>query len=105
MLAVSIDPPEQAARLAKDLALPFAILSDPRMDVIRADETKGDGMDMVDMGYVLIDKQGLIRTRRIDRASVRTRALLHARCATQRPHLEWNGMADAARYIVRRGGA
>jgi len=28
---------------------------------------KGDGMNMADMGYVVIDKQGRIRTRRIDR--------------------------------------
>ncbi len=67
MLAISIDSPEQAARLVKELALPFAILSDPRMDVIRAYGMKGDGMDMADMGYVVIDKQGRIRTRRIDR--------------------------------------
>ena len=67
VLAISIDSPEQAARLVKELALPFAILSDPRMDVIRAYGMKGDGMDMADMGYVVIDKQGRIRTRRIDR--------------------------------------
>ncbi len=67
MLAISIDTPEQAARLVKDLALPFAILSDPRMEVIRPYGMKGDGMDMGDMGYVVIDRQGRIRTRRIDR--------------------------------------
>jgi peroxiredoxin len=67
VLAISIDSPEQAVRLVKNLAPPFAILSDPRMDVIRAYGMKGDGMDMADMGYVVIDKQGRIRTRRIDR--------------------------------------
>ncbi len=32
VLAISIEAPERAARLVKDLAVPFAILSDPRMD-------------------------------------------------------------------------
>lgn len=66
MLAISIDSPEQSASLVKDLALPLAIVSDPRMDVIRAYGMRGDGMDMADMGYVM-DKQGRIRTLRIDR--------------------------------------
>ena len=67
MLGISIDMPDAAARLAKDLNLPFAILSDPRMEVIRAYGMKGEGMDMADMGYVVIDKQGRIRARQIDR--------------------------------------
>ena len=67
MLAISIDTPAQAAALAKDLGLPFPILSDPRMKIIRAYGMKGDGMDMAEMGYVVIDKQGRIRTRQIDR--------------------------------------
>jgi peroxiredoxin len=67
VLGISIDTPEAAARLVKELNLPFAILSDPRMEVIRAYAMKGEGMDMADMGYVVIDKQGRIRTRQIDR--------------------------------------
>ena len=67
MLGISIDMPDAAARLAKDLNLPFAILSDPRMEVIRAYGMKGEGMDMADMGWVVIDKQGRIRARQIDR--------------------------------------
>jgi len=67
VLGISIDTPDAAARLAKDLNLPFAILSDPRMEVIRAYGMKGEGMDMADMGYVVIDKQGRIRARQIDR--------------------------------------
>ena len=67
VLGISIDMPDAAARLAKDLNLPFAILSDPRMEVIRAYGMKGEGMDMADMGYVVIDKQGRIRARQIDR--------------------------------------
>ena len=67
MLAVSIDPPEAQRRLATDLKLPFPLLSDPRMSLIRPYGMKGDGMDMADMGYVVIDKQGRIRARQVDR--------------------------------------
>lgn len=67
VLGISIDTPETAARLVKDLNLPFPILSDTRMEAIRAFGMKGEGMDMADMGYVVIDRQGRIRTRRIDR--------------------------------------
>ena len=37
------------------------------MSVIRAYGMKGDGMEMADMGYVVVDKRGRIRTREIDR--------------------------------------
>lgn len=67
VLAISRDMPDAAARLAQDLGLPFPILSDPRMEVIRAYRMKGEGMEMADLGYVIIDKQGRIRTRQIDR--------------------------------------
>ena len=67
MLAISIDTPETAARLTKDLKLPFPILSDPRIEVIRAFGMKGEGMAMAEMGYVVIDRQGRIRTRQLDR--------------------------------------
>ena len=67
MLAVSIDPPEVQHRLAADLKLPFPLLSDPRMSLIRAYGMTGDGMDMGDMGYIVIDKHGRIRARQVDR--------------------------------------
>jgi len=67
VLGISRDSPDAAARLARDLALPFPILSDVRMEVIRAYRMKGEGMEMADLGYVIIDKQGRIRTRQIDR--------------------------------------
>lgn len=67
VLGISIDHPEDARRLADDLGLAFPILSDPRMGVIRAYRMKGEGMDMADMGYVVIDPQGRIRARRLDR--------------------------------------
>jgi peroxiredoxin len=67
VLGISIDLPEASARLTQDLGLPFQVLSDPRMAVIRAYRMKGEGMEMADMGYVVIDKQGRIRAREIDR--------------------------------------
>lgn len=67
VLGISIDMPEPSARLAQELGLPLPILSDPGMEVIGAYRMKGEGMEMADMGYVVIDKQGRIRTRQIDR--------------------------------------
>ena len=67
VLGISIDMPEEAARLTRELGLPFPILSDPRTEIIRAYRMKGEGMEMGDMGYVVIDKRGRIRTRQIDR--------------------------------------
>lgn len=67
MLAVSIDIQEQARTLARQLGLTFPLLSDPGMQVIRQYGMKGEGMEMADMGYVVIDREGRIRARRIDR--------------------------------------
>lgn len=67
VFAVSIDRPEVARKLRQDLKLSYPILSDPRMEVTRAYRMKGERMEMSDMGYVIIDRQGLIRARRIDR--------------------------------------
>ena len=67
MFAVSNDTPEVQRRLAKELKLTFPLLSDRRMNVISAYGMKGDGMDMADMGYVVIDRTGRIRSRQIDR--------------------------------------
>jgi peroxiredoxin len=66
VLGMSIDPPEAQRRLTEELKLPFPLLSDPRMTVIRAYGMKGDGMVMADMGWVVIDKRGRIRTRQVD---------------------------------------
>lgn len=67
VFAVSIDRPEAARKLRQDFNLTYPILSDPRMEVIRAYQMKGEGMDMGDMGFVIVDRQGMIRARRIDR--------------------------------------
>lgn len=67
VLAVSGDNPDAAARLTQELGLPFPILSDPRMAVVRAFAMYGDSMGMPEMGYVVVDKQGRIRARQVDR--------------------------------------
>jgi peroxiredoxin len=67
VLGISRDTPEAAARLTRELGLPFPILSDISMEVSRAYRMKGEGMEMAELGYVIIDKQGRIRTRKIDR--------------------------------------
>lgn len=53
--------------MALELGLTFPLLSDPAMRVIRAYGMKGEGMEMADMGYVVIDRQGQMRAKTIDR--------------------------------------
>jgi peroxiredoxin len=67
VLGISNDSVERAERLRQDLRLSFPILSDPRMEVIHAFRMKGEGMEMAEMGYVVIDRQGRIRTHQVDR--------------------------------------
>jgi peroxiredoxin Q/BCP len=67
VFAVSIDPPEQARQVVEQFRLSFPVLSDPRIEIIRPYGMKGDGMDMADLGYVVIDRAGRIRMKRIDR--------------------------------------
>ena len=68
VLALSMDTPEQASKLALDLNLAFPILSDPNMAIVREYGMEGKQMKMPEMGYVVIDKQGQIRERQIDRS-------------------------------------
>ena len=68
VLALSMDTPEQASKLALDLNLAFPILSDPNMVIVRDYGMEGKGMAMPEMGYVVIDKQGQIREQQIDRS-------------------------------------
>lgn len=78
MFGVSIDSLEEARKLARQLGLTFPLLSDPGMQIIRQYEMKGEGMEMADMGYVIIDREGRIRARRIDRQfGDRMELLLH----------------------------
>jgi len=67
VFAVSIDPPDAARKVAKEHRLAFPILSDPRLEVIRRYGMKGQGMEMADLGYVVIDREGRILAQRIDR--------------------------------------
>ena len=67
ILAMSTDTPEQASRLALDLNLSFPILSDPDMGIVREYDMEGKRMSMPEMGYAVIDRQGRIFTKQIDR--------------------------------------
>ena len=67
VLGMSIDKPEAAGTLARELGLTFPLLSDPSMGVIRRYGMKGDGMQMADMGYAVIDRRGRLREKKIDR--------------------------------------
>ncbi len=68
VFAVSIDKPDQARKVAQEFKLGFPVLSDPAMQVIRPYGMKGDRMEMAELGYVVIDRQGRIRVTRADRA-------------------------------------
>jgi len=67
VLALSMDTPEQASKLAQDLSLAFPVLSDPNMGIVREYGMYSKQMRMPEMGYTVIDKQGRIRTKEIDR--------------------------------------
>ena len=67
VLALSMDTPEEASKLALDLNLAFPILSDPNMGIVREYGMYGKQMGMPEMGYTVIDKQGRIRTEEVDR--------------------------------------
>jgi peroxiredoxin len=67
VFAVSIDTPEQARRIAQQFGLTFSILSDPAMRVIQRYGMKGEGMEMADLGYAVIDRRGTLIAKRIDR--------------------------------------
>jgi peroxiredoxin len=67
VLGISIDSPSVARRTVTQLGLQFPLLSDPQMRVIRQYGMKGERMQMADMGYIIIDRQGRLRARQIDR--------------------------------------
>jgi peroxiredoxin Q/BCP len=67
VFAVSIDTQDQARKVAEELRLSYPILSDPEMQVIRPYGMKGERMEMAELGYVVIDREGRIRARRVDR--------------------------------------
>jgi len=67
VLAVSRDDKPFARLMAAMLDSKIPVLSDPSMEMIRAYQMKGEGMEMADLGYVVIDTKGRIRARKIDR--------------------------------------
>jgi len=67
VLALSMDTPEQASKLAQALSLAFPVLSDPSMGIVREYGMYSKQMRMPEMGYTVIDKQGRIRTEEVDR--------------------------------------
>jgi peroxiredoxin len=66
-MGISIDSPGVARRTSGQLGLEFPLLSDPPMRIIRQYHMTGPGMNMAQMGYVIIDRQGRIRVRKVDR--------------------------------------
>ena len=66
MLGISIDPPSVARHTVTQLGLQFPLLADPPMRVIQQYSMKGQDMQMANMGYVIIDVHGRIRTRKVD---------------------------------------
>jgi peroxiredoxin len=67
VLAMSMDTPEEASKLAMDLNLAFPVLSDPNIGIVREYGMYGKKMAMPEMGYAVIDRQGRIRAQKIDR--------------------------------------
>jgi mycoredoxin-dependent peroxiredoxin len=67
VLAMSMDTPEEASKLAQELNLDFPVLSDPNMGIVREYGMYGKQMRMPEMGYTVIDKEGRIRTEEVDR--------------------------------------
>ncbi len=87
VLAMSMDTPAEASKLASDLNLAFPILSDPNMAIVREYGMYGMQMGMPEMGYTVIDKEGRIRTAEVDRqfgenVNVILRALRRAKSPT-----------------------
>lgn len=66
MLGISIDPPSVARHTVAQLGLQFPLLADPPMRVVQQYSMKGQDMQMANMGYVIIDVHGRIRTRKVD---------------------------------------
>ena len=67
MLALSNDDRDRARSMALELRRSIVVLSDPSMRVIYRYGLKGENMPMADMGYVVIDRAGRVRVRKVDR--------------------------------------
>ncbi len=70
LLAISVDPPEDALRLAASQSLSFPILCDTKREVVKAygllhEEGGPDGSDIAIPAHVLIDQDGRIVSRHV----------------------------------------
>lgn len=68
VLAISNDGLADARRMASELGSAIRVLSDPSMRAVYGYGMKGENMPMAAMGYVVIDRAGIVRARAIDRA-------------------------------------
>ncbi|SRR6266478_1491717 len=66
VMAISADRTDDAKRMARELEFALPVLSDPKLDVISSYSMQGPHSRTADMGYVLIDPAGRIRTRQVD---------------------------------------
>ena len=66
VFAISTDRQDGARQVATDLGFTVPVLSNPRLDVVYSYSMKAPNSTAADMGYVLIDATGRIRTRQID---------------------------------------
>lgn len=64
---LSNDDRDGATSMAVALGRGLVVLSDPSMRVIYRYGMKGENMSMADMGYVVIDRAGRVRVRKVDR--------------------------------------
>lgn len=65
IVGISVDPPEQSARLKQELQLPFPLLSDKDERVIKLygliDDPDANGTGYARPAVLLLDAQGVIR--------------------------------------------
>ena len=66
VFAIGNDDRAGAARMAGELRGAIRVLSDPSMRAIYRYGMKGQNMAMAQMGYVLIDRAGVVRARELE---------------------------------------
>lgn len=65
-MAISNDDRSDARRMAAELGESMIVLSDPSMSMIARYGMGRAGASMAEMGYVVIDRAGRVRVRRVD---------------------------------------
>ena len=66
VLAISTDRGNEVRAMAAELGYAIPVLSDPAREVIYAYSMKAPGTVTADMGYVVIDSAGRVRSRQVD---------------------------------------